>query len=504
MTSSHNDTPKRDKILAAGRAGVVDIGSNSVRLVIYEGPHRALAADFNEKALCAIGKGIATTGRLDPDGANAAIKALARFRLVAEARGVKRVEAVATAAVRDAKNGADFIQRARDALGAPIRVLSGEDEARLAADGVVGGIPDADGIVGDLGGGSLEITPVDRGVPSTGVSLPFGPLRLMDASDGKLDKARMIVDQGLQGLKVLERLKGRSLYAVGGVWRSIARIHMTRAKHPVEILHAYTMSRDDAVEHTEYLSSRSRRAMELIGEETRKRAEAVPFGAVVMERLIKSTKLDRVVVSSYGVREGVLFQRMPEDVRRQDPLLAAVRDWAQREARDPALEDALFQWTSPLFGQEGTEDAMIRRAVCVLSDVLWRGHPDHRGESIFHLALNGNFAGVDHRGRGMIALALHHRYSGLDKPPGNYTRLSAFLGDDSCSWAMILGAGLRLAYAIAGPTAEVIRQSSLRVTAPSLILTLPRALEALWCEPVERKLQDLAATLRKTPRFELR
>jgi exopolyphosphatase / guanosine-5'-triphosphate,3'-diphosphate pyrophosphatase len=504
LTQTPHDSPKRDKILAAGRAGVVDIGSNSVRLVIYDGPHRALAPDINEKALCAIGKGIASTGRLDPQGAAAAIRALVRFRILAEHRNVKRVEAVATAAVREASNGDEFIARAIEALGAPIKVLTGEEEARLAAEGVIGGIPDADGVAGDLGGGSLELTSVERGKSGQGVTLPFGPLRLMDASEGRIERARDIVDQGLEKLRVLDRLKGRTLYAVGGVWRSIASIHMTRAKHPVKVLHGYAMLREDAIEHTEYLSSRSRRATDMIEAETRRRAESVPFGAVVMERLLKVSKAERVVVSSYGVREGVLFSRMPEEVRRQDPLLAAARDWAQREARDPNLEDVLVHWTQSVFPQEPAEDARLRRAACVLSDVLWRGHPDHRGEAAFEMALNGNFTGIDHRGRGMMALALYHRYAGLDKPPGNYARLSAFLGDESASWAMILGAGLRLAYALAGPSAEAIRQTSLRVTASSLVLTLPRALEPLWCEQVERKLEDLASAVRKTARLETR
>lgn len=504
MTHTPNEPPKRDKIHAAGRAGVIDIGSNSVRLVVYDGPHRALSPDINEKALCAIGKGIATTGRLDPQGAAAAIRALARFRMIAEFRNVKRIEAVATAAVREASNGKEFRQRAEEALGVPIRVLSGEDEAKLAAEGVLGGIPDADGVAGDLGGGSLELTPLERGQAGAGVTLPFGPLRLMDASDGKFDRARSLVDQGLESVRLLDRLRGRSLYAVGGVWRSIARIHMTRAKHPVQVLHAYSMSREDAIEHTEYLSSRSRRAMDLIEEETRRRADAIPYGAIVLERLLKAAKIDRVVVSSFGVREGVMFQRMPDEVRKQDPLLAAARDWAQREARDPGLEDALCQWTQSLFGHEAAEDARLRRAACVLSDVLWRGHPDHRADAAFQMALNGNFTGIDHRGRGMMALALHHRYSGLDTPPGNYARLSAFLGDESCSWAMVLGAALRLAYALAGPSADVIRQTTLRVTASSLILSLPRAMEPLWCEQVERKLEDLASALRKTARHEIR
>lgn len=504
LTQTPNDTPKRDKILAAGRAGVVDIGSNSVRLVVYDGPHRAPTPDINEKALCAIGKGIATTGRLDPQGAASAIRALARFRIVAEQRNVKKVEAVATAAVREASNGQEFIDRAMQALGAEIRVLTGEEEARLAAEGVIGGIPDADGVTGDLGGGSLELTPVERGKAGVGVTLPFGPLRLMDASEGRLDRARDIVDQGLERLKLLDRLKGRTLYAVGGVWRSIASIHMTRAKHPVKVLQAYAIQREDAIEHTEFLSSRGRRAMDMIEAETRRRAESVPFGAVVMERLLKSSKAERVVVSSYGVREGVLFSRMPDDVRRQDPLLSAARDWAQREARDPHLEDVLVHWTQAVFAQEPVDDARLRRVACILSDVLWRGHPDHRGEAAFEMALNGNFTGIDHRGRGMLALALYHRYAGLEKPPGNYARLSAFLGDESCSRAMILGACLRLAYALAGPSGDAIRQTALRVTASSVVLTLPRALEPLWCEQVERKLDDLASTIRKTARLETR
>jgi exopolyphosphatase/guanosine-5'-triphosphate,3'-diphosphate pyrophosphatase len=264
------------------------------------------------------------------------------------------------------------------------------------------------------------------------------------------------------------------------------------------------MSREDAIEHAEFLSSKSRRALEFIGEETRRRADAVPFGAVVLERLLKATKIDRVVVSSYGVREGLLFQRLPDDLRRSDPLLAATREWATREARDPALEGVLLSWTQNLFGHEAADDLRIRKAACALSDVMWRGHPDHRAEAAFQMALNGNFTGIDHRERGMLALSLHHRYSGRDTPPGNYSRLSSFLGDDASSWAMILGAALRLAYSIAGPSADIIKQTSMRVTASSLILSMPRALEPLWCEAVERRLTELAAAMRKTGRIEIR
>jgi exopolyphosphatase/guanosine-5'-triphosphate,3'-diphosphate pyrophosphatase len=472
--------------------------------VIYDGPTRAPSVDFNEKSLCAIGRGMVTTGRLDPDGVDGAMLALARFRLIAEARGVKRVDAVATAAVRDARNGAEFVARARDALGVPVRILTGEEEARTAAEGVLAGIPDADGVVGDLGGGSLELVPVSQGKIAVGHTFPFGPLRLMDASAGRIDKARDIVDAGLNEIKGLDRLKGKALYAVGGVWRSIARIHMRRAKHPVQVLHHYAISREDAIEHTEYLTSRSRKSLEDISEETKKRAEAIPFGAVVMERLFKASKLDRLIVSSYGLREGVLFQRMPDEIRRLDPLLIYARDLAARSVRDPALEEMLVQWSAPLFSGEGTEDARLRRAACIMSDVAWRGHPDHRADDVFKTVLHGSLTAIDHRGRGFLALALFHRYAGQDEFPSGYPGLSQFLGPDACSRAAILGCGLRLAFAISGASSDIIQKTSLRVSSGHVTLTLARDIEPLFGETIDRKLADVAQTLHKNRRHEFK
>jgi exopolyphosphatase / guanosine-5'-triphosphate,3'-diphosphate pyrophosphatase len=502
--SSGTPETRRDKILAAGRAGIVDIGSNSVRLVIYDGPQRAPSPDFNEKALCAIGRGIASTGRLDEEGVETAIQALARFRLIAEARGVKRVEAVATAAVREARNGPEFLARARHALGVDVRMLTGELEAHLAAEGVAGGIPDADGLVGDLGGGSLEITPIQNLKIAPGLSFPFGPLRLMDASGGRIDKARQIVDQGLEAMRGQDNFRGKALYAVGGVWRSIAKIHMDSSRYPVKVLHAYSIERDDAIKHLEHLASRSKKAMDEILREGKKRAETIPFGAVVMERVLKAFRLDRVVISAYGVREGLLFQRLPEEVKRQDPLLAALRDMAAREARDPHFEDVLTHWTQNLFPQEDATSARLRRAACILWDVAWRGHPDHRAEDMFRQVLHGNFTAIDHHGRAFLAMAAFYRYADQEETTPEYGKISAFLGETACGRARALGAALRLAYAIAGASPDIIKSTSLRVTPAQVILTLPKALDALWCDAVDRKFSDLATALERTKRFELK
>ena len=201
---------------------VVDIGSNSVRLVVYDGLRRSPTPVFNEKILCGLGKGVAITGKLADSGIARALAALRRFRALAKQIGVKQVFAVATAAAREATNGQTFIESAEEAIGVGINVLSGKEEARYAALGVIAGIPEADGIVGDLGGGSLELIDVQDGKLRDGITLPIGPLRLIDMSGGSIKRAKEIVDEYLEKATLLGNLKGRSFYAVGGTWRNLA------------------------------------------------------------------------------------------------------------------------------------------------------------------------------------------------------------------------------------------------------------------------------------------
>ncbi len=485
--------------------GVVDIGSNSVRLVIFDRLARSPVALFNEKALCGIGRNMVSTGRLDEDGVAAAITALARFREIANALGVTRIEAVATAAVRDARNGNEFVARARDALGSPVKVLSGEDEARLAAEGVLAAIPDAEGVVGDLGGGSLELSPVSNGKAGSGVTLPFGPLRLMDLSDGKIDRARTIVDAALEEMPGRDKFKGKALYAVGGVWRNIARIRMEDAEHPIRILHHYEISREEAVGFASFLAGQSRKSLESIASVTRRRAEAIPYGALVMERLMKALKLDRVVVSAFGVREGVLFAKLPAEERAEDPLVAACRDLAVRFGRDIELGPVLDRWIAPLFPDEDQRFRRLRRAASWLSDLGWRGHPDHRAEQTFLEVLNAPFIGIDHPGRATLALALYHRYGGeaVDQIK-RVERIERFLHSEARKQAELLGIALRAGVSIAGPSASLLGETSVRLTAANVVLTLPRNRQALVGEPITKRLDELAKALDRQSRIELR
>ncbi|MGZ5961181.1 MAG: Ppx/GppA phosphatase family protein, partial [Rhizomicrobium sp.] len=267
-----------------GPVAVVDIGSNSVRLVIYESETRAAATLHNEKSICGIGRDMVTSGRLHSEGCTMALEALARFRMLADGLNVTVREAVATAAARDASNGAEFVRRAEAAWGAPVRVLSGEDEARIAAEGVIAGIPNADGLVADLGGGSLDMVSVRGGKTGDAFTLPFGPLRLMDGAKGDADKARKLVDDGLAKLD-LRGMKDRSLYAVGGIWRSFARVDMEAINYPLHVLQEYEIPRNRALRLCKVLSGLSRKSVEKMKVVSKRRAESLPYGAIVLERL---------------------------------------------------------------------------------------------------------------------------------------------------------------------------------------------------------------------------
>src|SRR5580704_15583734 len=352
-------SPSPRQARVRGPVAIVDIGSNSVRLVIYENQNRNAATWQNEKAICGIGRDMVTTGRLHAEGCAAALEALARFRMIADGLKVELREAVATAAARDASNGAEFVRRAESAWGSPIRVLAGEDEARIAAEGVVAGIPEADGLVADLGGGSLDMVTVKGGKTGEAWTLPFGPLRLIDQARGDPDKARDLVDKGL---KKISGLSAPALYAVGGIWRSFARVDMEEHHYPLHVLQQYIIPRGRALRLCKVLAGLSRESVRKIKIVSKRRAEALPYGAVVLERLLLAGDIKDVVISAYGLREGLFYARLPPEERAKDPLLEFAIGSNQRIARVPAHAREMIDWTAPLFEGETHEMRRVREA----------------------------------------------------------------------------------------------------------------------------------------------
>jgi exopolyphosphatase/guanosine-5'-triphosphate,3'-diphosphate pyrophosphatase len=475
-----------------GPVAVVDIGSNSVRLVIYEAMSRAPAVVHNEKAICAIGRDMVSTGHLHREGMKLALEALARFRMLADAHRVDAREAVATAAARDAGNGQEFIRQAEAAWGSPIRILSGEEEARLAAEGVLSGMPSAEGLVADLGGGSLDMVTVSGGKTGNALTLPIGPLRLMDVAKGDPDKARDLVDSRLKAMDSLGSLNGRPLYAVGGVWRSFARLDMDSIDYRLHVLHGYEIPAVRAIKLSKILSRQSRKSLDKLRIISRRRAEALPFGAIVLERLLLTAGLKGIVISAYGLREGLLHSHLSPEERAKDPLIAFAAASNGRISRMPAHAEEMFQWSAPLFPDESTELRRIRHAICLFSDVGWRRHPDERALGSFTQVLTAPFAGAGHRARAIIATAVFHRYSGDEDHPREIG-VNDLLNEEDAALALRAGLAARLAFALSASAVGELAHYRLRMTPTRLLLEVSRRREMIAGEPVQKRLGELAA-----------
>jgi exopolyphosphatase/guanosine-5'-triphosphate,3'-diphosphate pyrophosphatase len=495
-------TPQRTEPVA-----VVDIGSNSIRLVVYEGLRRSSAPLYNEKVLCGLGKGVALSGILSDAAVARALEALRRFRALCRLIGAGQIVSVATAAVREAQNGPHFIRRARSALGAEIDVLSGRQEARYAALGVLSSIPNADGVVGDLGGGSLELIDVRSGAIRDGTTLPIGPLRLIDLSAGSIKSAKRIVEEALLSTRLIDRLRGRDFYAVGGTWRNLGRLHMAQHEYPLHVLHQYTITREAARSVADLVAGLSSASLKDIRLLSRSRSDTLPFGAVVLERLLDLSKARNVVISVFGVREGLLYSRLGKARQKKDVLLSACWDFTQRYARSPRHELELCDWTDMLVKsgsiRESDEERRLRHAACLLADIGWRAHPEYRGSRSLTIISQAAFVGVDHPGRVFLALTVFFRYEGptSEDAPREFVRL---LDERQLERAQYLSAAMRLAYVLSAAMPGLLPSIRLRRRpGKELLLQLPAKHAALNGERVEKRLAELALYMGLNPRIRI-
>jgi exopolyphosphatase/guanosine-5'-triphosphate,3'-diphosphate pyrophosphatase len=476
----------------APRCAVVDLGSNSVRLVVFEGQCRNPVAIFNEKAVLRLGRGLQVTGRLNEEGMGQAFTVLHRYHAVARAMGASPFEVLATAAVRDARNGPDFVGKLQAHLqGVPIHVLSGLEEAEYSAMGVLCGIPAADGVLADIGGGSLEVVRLDRGTRGVSDTLSLGAIRLSDRAGGDPARARAIAEADLAGVPWLAECAGRELYLVGGAWRALARIHMAQTGYPLQMVHHYTISREEARDLTGVIAGAGRRALERLPGLSRRRIDDLPYAAVVLRRVLRTTGVRRVVFSASGLREGWFMQRIPEAISRQDPLLAAGRELAARLGRDPGLPPALLAWTDPLFPDEAGEPRRLREAACWMSDIGSHDHPEFRAEQAFLRVLRQPGIGLDHHARAFLALATAMRYE-VDADAGFLRPARLLLDVASAHRAEVLGVALRLAYTLSAGTTDLLAGTALRLAGGRLVLRLEEDSGVFAGESVIRRLDRLA------------
>ncbi|WP_271893613.1 exopolyphosphatase [Candidatus Phyllobacterium onerii] len=485
-------------------AAVIDIGSNSVRLVVYEGVNRSPTVLFNEKILCGLGKGLAKTGKLNAKAVQSALRALRRFRALADQAGAVSLDVLATAAAREAENGSQFIREAEALLKEPIKVLSGREEAYFSALGIISGFHDPDGIAGDLGGGSLELVDIKGSQIGDGITLPLGGLRLQDMSDGDLNKATELARKHLASAKLLGNGKGRAFYAVGGTWRNLAKLHMSAKHYPLHVMHHYEIPFDEAQRFLKLVAAGDLDYMRGIEDVSKNRRSLLSYGAIALLETIRLMRPSKVVFSAIGVREGFLYSLLSESDRLEDPLISAAEELAVLRARSPAYARELAEWSGEAFaalGYDETEDEKrYRRAACLVADISWRAHPDYRGSQALNMISNASFIGIDHPGRAYIALANFFRHEGVSTSVAD-PELAAIATPRLLEYSKILAAIMRITYPFSASMAGVVPKLSWKKTAEGLELVIDKSKADLIGDVPEGRLQQLARLTGKNIRM---
>ena len=474
------------------RRAIIDIGSNSVRLVIYDGPARAPFLLFNEKVAAGLGAALSETGRIDKAAMERGLEALERFGLLAREMEVAEMRCIATAAVREAANGPKFVAQARERTGLEIEILSGEAEGRAAGLGVISAMPDADGIVADLGGGSLELARVKAGAVHRVVSLPLGVLRLSAIrTSGKMALTKYVA-KALKETGWAGREQALPLYLVGGSWRALAHLDMQLMHFPLPVIHHYMMAPERAATLARVTASIGRARVKKIPAISGSRISALAPAAALLRVLVRQLGSSGMIVSAHGLREGLLYERLSEDERALDPLLVAAEAEGEAQGRFPGHGALIDRWIAPLFLDDGPDYARIRRAACLLGDVGWRANPDFRAERGLEIALHGNWVGIDGWGRAMLAQALYSNFGGGGGlAPGLDALASREDLARACQWGLAIRLAQRLSGGVAGPLgkAELMRDET------TIVLGLPRSHARLTGETVSRRLKNLGQAM---------
>lgn len=480
----------------SGRTAIIDIGSNSVRLVVFAGARRLPFILFNEKVMAGLGSELSETGRMGERAMSRALSALERFARLCSEMGVEDVRCVATAAARDAQNGADFIARV-EAIGLDVRLLSGKEEGTASAYGLLSGMPDADGIIGDLGGGSLELARVSQGRVHQSASLPLGVLRVPEIRRAGRDALARRLDDllGVSGMDKVER--GLPFYMIGGSWRALARLDMQLTNYTLPIIHHYDMAPGRVGVLLDWLDQASKADVKAMPQVSTSRFSTMPDAAHLLAALIGRFDIPRLTVSAFGLREGLLYTALPPDVAAQDPLLAAARAEGDAQGRFWGHGDQINRWIAPLFAQGGPQQdgpqwARIRHAACLLADVSWRANPEFRAERGLEVALHGNWVGITAQERAVLAQALHANFGGGSSIVPELTKLApSELLERGVHW----GLAIRLCQRLSGGAAGPLEGSRLVIEGGTVILRLLPGHACLAGETIERRLRQLGQAM---------
>ena len=495
--------------------GVIDIGSNSVRMVIYSGLRRVPEVIFNEKTLCGLGRAVGHSGKMDTDSIDMALMTLRRYKALCNQMDIRKVDVVATAAVRDAANGQDFVERVKAESGFSIQIISGEEEGRLSGLGVLAGEPHARGVMGDLGGGSLELVRLLEGRVEEKISLPIGPLNLASRFGDDFSAMKGHVRSELQKISWLHKTQDETLYIVGGAWRNLAKLMMREQFTPLPVVHGFRTRRDDLLSYSKRVSNLRPQDIPYASMLNGRRRAVLPVAAMLLSETMQATAVAHAITSSHGLRDGLVYEKLDAETRAKDPFLQQCRLLANERSRFPEHADLLYEWTRPLFdnvnGRISVDDhrsagecrKQLHMATCLLSDIAWRGHPDFRAEKAVETILHGQFVGVSHVGRAFVAVALNQAYGGTIEAP-LVEHVLPLLSAQLLMEARILGSSLRLAQRLSGGTVSALETSLLKSEKKKISLSVFESSKDIMNEVVEKRLKQLGQLTGKAIQVEIK
>jgi exopolyphosphatase/guanosine-5'-triphosphate,3'-diphosphate pyrophosphatase len=478
-----HEQPLRD-----GRIGIIDIGSNSIRMVVYDQQKRAPVPIYNEKVMCALGKGLAATGMLNPEGVELGRQALRRFNALGRNMDIASMYVMATAAVRDARDGASFARYLEETYGIAVDIISGKKEAKLGAYGVCASMYKPNGLTGDLGGGSLEMVKVDNGELRDHASLLLGSLRMIDESRGDRDKLRKLIEKRFNELDWLDGRSVANFYAIGGTFRALAKMHMAITNYPLRILHEYKIDARNFLGFVRDIAVMSPEKLEKLPGSAAKRVPALPGAAIVLEHIITRARPDNVVISASGIREGYLYEKLSPPVRGHDGLIASCTEFATKGGRSTAYANELYAWMYPLVVDESDKERRLRLAFCLLADIAQHIHPEYRAEWSYNRIMFSALTSLTHRERIKLATALYHRYQFRRK---DELPAQSLLKSADFEWARLIGSAANLAFHLSGSIPGNLHKSSFVFEKNAVSLQLGGNMQDLLGEAVKRRIEGV-------------
>lgn len=467
---------------------------------------------YNEKILAGLGRDLRKTGCLSESGKRKCRDALARFSHIIAARNLPPPLVGATAALRVAEDAPDFVASILAETGLDISPISGEEEARFAALGLLSSNDRRSGIGADLGGASLELMRIDAslkkdGAEVQGVSLPLGPF---DAIGGNLSD--LTTKDYADRIDVLDAVLAKApgylagediLYLVGGAWRNLASIHQQRIDYPMRTLQGYRLSAKTAEDLAHWAWNDGIEDILNWSGMRKARAETLPYAGLMLERLLKRFSPKHVVISMAGLREGLVWNTLSEQIKSRDALIDGCRDFARGFVQAEHFGPPLYRFLSPLLsalpcGFGAKEDARLLQAACHLAGLGKNLHPDHRAELVFEDVLYAPVAGLSHAERAFLSLSLFRTYTAKRKPPVEGL-IDELLIEAQRHTAACIGEAIRLGIVVTGRTPSLLSDFSLAVEGAELRLSCQSDRDAMVTDQVRYRLAKLAKLLGLTP-----